>query len=101
VLACGGFSSTKIFFRGKVILDLYRTIQELQEERKRVLDLIRAMEEVQRTYSLSLPTAKTTARRRGRKSMGEAERQQVSARMKQYWAIRRATPQYPHLAATG
>ena len=31
-----------------------------------------------------------TAKRRGRKSMDEADRQKVSARMKEYWAARRS-----------
>ena len=34
------------------------------------------------------PSSVKTPKRRGRKSMGEAERQQVSERMKRYWAKR-------------
>jgi len=78
----------KFFFRGNAVLDLYRAIRELQAERKRVIDLIRAMEEVGHVYAPAAGQA--TRSRRGRKSMGVAERQEVSERMRKYWARRRA-----------
>jgi len=38
----------------------------------------------------SLPAPEPAMRRRGRKFMGEKERQEVSRRMRKYWAARRA-----------
>jgi hypothetical protein len=81
-------------------LDLSRTIQELHAERNRVVELIRAVEEVQRYYAAG-PTQEEKGSRRGRKSMGTAERRQVSERMKKYWAQRRAAQGEQGWAATG
>jgi hypothetical protein len=81
-------------------LDLTRTIQELHAERKRIIDLIHAVEEV-RGYYTSRPAQGETVRRRGRKSMAAEERRQVSERMKKYWAIRRALQEEQSWAATG
>lgn len=81
-------------------MDLSRTIQELHAERKRIVELISAVEEVQRYYT-SLPRQKEIVRGRGRKSMGAAERQRVSERMKKYWAGRRAAREGQSWAATG
>ena len=69
-------------------MNLSRAIQELHAERKRIVELIQAVEAVQEHYT-SQPTREKRVRRRGRKSMGQAERQQVSERMKRYWAARR------------
>lgn len=81
-------------------MDLFRAIQELHAERRRVVGLIQAVEEVRRYYG-SLPAPKATSGRRGRKSMGRAERQEVSERMKKYWANRRAAQEGQDWAATG
>jgi hypothetical protein len=81
-------------------LDLSRTIQELHAERKRIIDLIRAVEQV-RGYYASRPAPRESVRRRGRKSMDVAERLQVSERMKKYWAMRRSTEEQQDWAATG
>jgi len=64
-------------------MDLNKAIRELHEELEKLNQVISAMEEYQRTGTLPAP------RRRGRKSMGEAERQLVSERMKKYWASQR------------
>jgi hypothetical protein len=81
-------------------LDLARTIQELHAERKRIIDLIHAVEAM-RGYYTARPTREETVRRRGRKSMGAAERRQVSERMKKYWAMRRAAGKEQSWAASG
>jgi hypothetical protein len=81
-------------------VDLFGTIQQLHAERKKILELIRAMEAL--PQSGSFLTRERAIRRRGRKSMDEAERQRVSARMKKYWASRRSEPQEDQSwAATG
>jgi uncharacterized protein HemY len=68
-------------------MDLYRVIFELMQERNRVQKLIESLESAGLEGSGQLRSA---GRRRGRKSMDEAARQQVSERMKRYWAERRA-----------
>lgn len=64
-------------------MDLNKAIRALHDELDKLNDVISAMEEFQRTGTLPAP------RRRGRKSMGESEKQLVSARMKEYWANQR------------
>lgn len=66
-------------------MDLHRVIKNLHEELKKLNQVIAALEEFQRTGNLPAP------KRRGRKSMGADERQQVSERMKLYWKKRRAS----------
>jgi hypothetical protein len=64
-------------------MDLTRAIRDLHEELDKLNQVIASLEQFQSTGTLpALP-------RRGRKSMGENERQIVSVRMKQYWAGRR------------
>ena len=65
-------------------MDLHRVIRNLHEELKKLNEVIAALEEFERTGTLPAP------KRRGRKSMGQDERQQVSERMKLYWQQRRA-----------
>ena len=69
-------------------MDLYRTIQDLYEEKDKLERVISSLEELQRTASVdgvALPPPK----RRGRKSMAPDERLEVSERMKRYWDARR------------
>lgn len=70
-------------------MDLYKAIQDLYAEKERLERVIASLEELQRAKGegpdLSLPAGK----RRGRKSMSNTERQQVSQRMKKYWEKRR------------
>jgi hypothetical protein len=61
-------------------MDLYKTIQDLREERERIDRLIANLE------------GRQPKSRRGRKSMGDDEKQEVSRRMKAYWAARRMQP---------
>jgi len=70
-------------------LDLYRTIRTLHEERKRLDNLIRSLEELQASKKARSRPA-LAAGRRGRKGMSAAEREKVSERMKSYWAARRS-----------
>jgi len=68
-------------------MDLYKTIQELYAEKEKLERVIASLEELRQIGSeVSVPP---TVGHRGRKSMDARERQQVSARMKQYWASRR------------
>lgn len=75
-------------------MDLNRIIQELIEERDRIQAIIESLEKIDGgtlTASAGRPSGTAGRRRdsRGRKFMGEAERQQVAARMRAYWARRR------------
>jgi len=70
-------------------MDLYKAIQDLYAEKEKLERVIASLEELQRT-SGTLPTIPVkTTKRRGRKSMSSEERQEVSERMRKYWAGRR------------
>ena len=70
-------------------MDLYKAIQDLYAEKEKLERVIASLEELQRTAgSLPVLPAKP-AKRRGRKSMSSEERQEVSERMRKYWADRR------------
>jgi hypothetical protein len=66
-------------------MDIWQAIRDLRAEAARLDAVIELVE------ALDNPTIDITAplRRRGRKSLGEAERRKVSDRMKKYWAARR------------
>ncbi|MBZ5591723.1 MAG: hypothetical protein LAP39_05775 [Acidobacteriia bacterium] len=68
-------------------MNINKTIRELIEEKKRLDRVIGTLEEMQRNgrVEVVLPPVK----KRGRKSMDEQARQQVSERMKRYWETRR------------
>lgn len=68
-------------------MDLYQLIEELYAEKKRIDALVAALEK-------RIHHEKQPPKRRGRKSMGEGERQIVSDRMKRYWASRRKEPDH-------
>lgn len=75
-------------------MDLYRTIRELYEEKKRIEQAIASLEQLLASKSGTTDLSRTvTKKRRGRKSMGPEERRLVSERMKKYWAQRRARVQ--------
>jgi hypothetical protein len=59
----------------------------LQKAIKHLKDRLQLVEEVLEALERSQKAAKKS--RRGRKSMGAAEREVVSARLKSYWAGRR------------
>jgi len=69
-------------------MDLYKAIQDLYAEKEKLERVIASLEELQRT-SGAVPVLPQTAKRRGRKSMNSQERQEVSERMRRYWASRR------------
>ncbi len=69
-------------------MDLYKAIQDLYAEKEKLERVIASLEELQRTAG-SLPTLPKPVKRRGRKSMNSSERQEVSERMRKYWASRR------------
>lgn len=67
-------------------MDLYQAIQELYEEKRRLDQAIAVLEAQGGIHAVSQPA------RRGRKSMNDEERREVSARMKRYWEGRRKPP---------
>jgi len=75
-------------------MDLYKVIDRLIEERNRIDQVIRTLEGRSRGVFAGAGRKTTEATRprsrRGRKSMDAAARQEVSERMKKYWARRRS-----------
>jgi hypothetical protein len=69
-------------------MDLHKTIQDLYAEKEKLERVIASLEELQRAADSNAQVMGRT-KRRGRKSMGSEERQEVSERMKKYWAGRR------------
>jgi hypothetical protein len=69
-------------------MDLYKAIRDLYAEKERLERVIASLEELQRAAN-DPAAAAPERKRRGRKSMDPEERQQVSERMKKYWAGRR------------
>lgn len=59
-------------------------IRDLRAEREKLDRIIASLEELQGNAG-----AFQSRKRRGRKFMGSVERQQVSERMKKYWAARK------------
>jgi hypothetical protein len=69
-------------------MDLYKAIQDLYAEKEKLERVIASLEELQQAAG-NVPALPGTGKRRGRKSMDAKERQEVSERMKKYWANRR------------
>ena len=70
-------------------MDLSKTIAELYEEKTRLDRVIASLEQLGvEPFPISL-----TVSRRGRKFMSPQERQEVSDRMRRYWAGRKAVDQ--------
>ena len=69
-------------------MDLSKAIQELRQEKERLERVIASLEELQRNV-VAIPALTERVKRRGRKFMDHRERQEVSQRMKKYWAARR------------
>jgi hypothetical protein len=65
-------------------MDFDKLIRELNAEIDKLKRVVGSLEELRGTSGTS-----ATPSRRGRKSMNAAERLEVSARMKKYWANRR------------
>jgi len=72
-------------------MDLYKAIQDLYAEKEKLERVIASLEDLQRAAGGGIPPVQRNGKRRGRKSMSADERQDVSARMKKYWANRRKT----------
>jgi hypothetical protein len=66
-------------------MDLYRIIAELVQERNRIQRIIESLENASGGVKPQSPR-----KRRGRKTMDRAAREEVSERMKRYWAKRKA-----------
>jgi hypothetical protein len=73
-------------------MDLHKVIQSLYTEKERLDRVISSLEDLQGTVRVIPPTPESE-KRRGRKSMSGKERQEVSDRMKRYWAARRQDPE--------
>ena len=71
-------------------MDPAELIAKLRAERVRMDQIIASLEELRRLKEEAKPHLKS---RRGRKSMDEAGRREVSERMKKYWATRRQKPE--------
>lgn len=67
-------------------MDLDKVIDKLYKERLKLDRVIAAMEELRKPGAQHAGAPK---KRRGRKSLDEKGREEVSARMKKYWASRR------------
>ena len=68
-------------------MDLSDAIQKLYAEKESLVRAIAALEALQQDSKLG--SAAVRRSRRGRKSMNPEEREEVSMRMKKYWASRR------------
>lgn len=68
-------------------MNINKAIRELYAEKKRLDNVIASLEEMQQAPVLA--SAVIPEKKRGRKSMDEQARAQVSDRMKRYWAGRR------------
>jgi hypothetical protein len=68
-------------------MDLNKVIRDLYAQKESLTRAISMLEELQGSSGGASPPRMGS--RRGRKSMGLKERQEVSARMKKYWASRR------------
>jgi len=69
-------------------MDLAKIIKDLLEDKATIERVIAALEDLQRN-AVEIPEL-PKPRRKGRKPMPPAERQEVSERMKRYWARFRA-----------
>jgi hypothetical protein len=81
-------------------MDLYKAIQDLYAEKEKLERVIASLEELQRAAEAASSPPAESGKRRGRKSMGSKERQEVSERMKKYWAGRKKKPADARPAAT-
>jgi hypothetical protein len=70
---------------------IVQTLTALRTERQILTAAIENLEQLERCRAgqPASPAQSYNGKRRGRKSMGSEERQEVSARMKRYWSGRR------------
>ena len=69
-------------------MDLYQLIKQLQDENRR-LDQVIASLEALTNEGVAPPKTAVKKSTRGRKGMSKDERERVSERMRTYWASRR------------
>ena len=69
-------------------MELPKLIEKLRQERAKLDDVIASLEQLEATIA---EAKKVVRKKRGRKSMDEAGRKEVSERMKRYWASRRSS----------
>ncbi|HUO33247.1 MAG TPA: hypothetical protein VMU80_28800 [Bryobacteraceae bacterium] len=69
------------------VMDLRKTIAQLYEEKNRLDKVIASLEQLEGGFT----PLTVVSQRRGRKFMSPQERQQVSERMRKYWAERKAS----------
>ncbi len=85
-------------------MDLSNILEQLYAEKTRIEYEIAALERLASFRSGAQPPLNGDPlrphRRRGRSSMGDAERRQVAERMKRYWAVRRSQQAEKQLAAS-
>jgi hypothetical protein len=70
-------------------MDIYKALQDLYAEKAKLERAIASLEELQRLGGGALSNVPIAGKRRGRKSMSPEEREEVSRRMRKYWASRR------------
>lgn len=70
-------------------MNVYKAIQYLHAQKEKLERVIALFEELQRSGAPGAAVAPPAAKHRGRNSMSSAEREEVSKRMKKYWASRR------------
>jgi hypothetical protein len=68
-------------------MNINKAIRDLYEEKKRLDRIIASLEDMQRNPAVTVESVLN--KRRGRKSMDEQARLEVSERMKRYWEMRR------------
>ncbi len=72
-------------------MNINKVIRELYEEKQRLDRVISSLEEMQRDAAAE--NAPLPEKKRGRKSMDNQARREVSERMKRYWSARRKQEQ--------
>jgi hypothetical protein len=78
-------------------MDLKKALQQLYAEKEKLEQVIASLEQLAGGGAGAAPSLLVNGRRRGRKSMGDKERQEVSKRMKKYWARRREFREKAHV----
>ena len=71
------------------LYDLLGAIRYLYAEKAKLDDVIASLQELQHHAGGEIPPLSRRPGRRGRKSMSADEREQVSTRMREYWAAKR------------
>ena len=75
---------------GQDSMDINAVLRQLYAERERIERIIASLKELVDSRAAGAPRSQVlVGKRRGRKSMGQKERQEVSKRMKNYWERRR------------